>query len=97
MRIAVIGAGAIGSVVAAYLNKAGQDVTLIGRQDQVDSINRAGLKIKGVRGEEIFKIKAQTALDREYDLAIFTTKTQDLEEAYRANAAQAGKPTQRKR
>ena len=87
MKIAIIGAGAIGSVVAAYLTKSGQDVTMIGRSDQVDAINKAGLKIKGVRGEEIFKIKAQTALDREYDLAIFTTKTQDLEEAYRANAA----------
>ena len=42
MKIAVIGAGAIGSVVAGYLHKAGVDVILIGRQDQVDAIKKDG-------------------------------------------------------
>ena len=43
MKIAVIGAGAIGGVVAAYLKKAGEDVILIGRSEQVDIINSKGL------------------------------------------------------
>ena len=38
MNVAIIGAGAIGSVVAGYLTKAGVDVTLIGRSDQVEVI-----------------------------------------------------------
>lgn len=86
MKIAIIGAGAIGSVVAAYLFKSGQEVSLIGRQDQVDAVNREGLKIKGVRSEETFRIKALTRLDKNYDLVIFTVKTPDMEAAYQQNA-----------
>jgi len=82
MQIAVIGAGAIGGVVAAYLKKAGEDVVLIGRADQVEAINAKGLSIKGVRGPETFKVQALTRMDKAYDLVIFATKTQDIEEAY---------------
>ncbi len=85
MKIAIIGAGAIGSVVAAYLAKAGEDVALVGRKDQVDAINRYGLSIKGVRGDETIKLKALTKLDQSYDLVIFAVKTQDIEDAYQTN------------
>jgi len=78
MTIAVIGAGAIGSVVAAYLTKAGVDVTLIGREDQVNAVNTGGLRVKGARGEETVKISAKTRLDKQVDLVIFTVKTQDI-------------------
>ena len=86
MKIAVIGAGAIGGVVAAYLKKAGEDVTLIARQSQVDVLNAKGLTISGVRGKETFQIPALTALDKPYDLAIFAVKTQDIEEAFAHNS-----------
>lgn len=86
MRIAIIGAGAIGSVVAAYLSKAGEEVVLVGRQDHVEAIRRNGLLIKGVRGQETVRLKVLTKLDREYDLIIFTVKTQDIEDAYQQNA-----------
>ncbi len=82
MRIAVIGAGAIGCVVAAYLKKAGEDVVLIGRSDQVDVITQKGLSLKGVRGSETIMVPALTRLDKPYDLVIFAVKTQDLEEAF---------------
>ena len=84
-RIAIIGAGAIGSVVAGFLTKAGADVILIGRKDQVDAINTQGLRIKRFDGEEIIRVRAAEFLDREHDLTIFTVKTQDIEEAYQAN------------
>lgn len=87
MNIAIIGAGAIGSVVAAYLTKAGEDVTLIGRKDQVEAIQKNGLRVVGARGEETFPVQALARLDREYDLVIFTVKTQDIEAAYNANQA----------
>jgi 2-dehydropantoate 2-reductase len=86
MKIAVIGAGAIGSVVAGYLAKAGEDVLLVGRKDQVDAINQNGLLVKGIRGEETLSLRALTRLDRAYDLIIFTVKTQDIEDAYQHNA-----------
>lgn len=86
MKIAVIGAGAIGGVVAAYLKKAGEDVLLIGRNDQVDAVNAKGLMIKGVRGAETIKVRALTRLDKPYDLVIFAVKTQDIEEAFAHNS-----------
>jgi 2-dehydropantoate 2-reductase len=86
MRIAVIGAGAIGSVVAGYLAKAGEDVVLVGKEDQVNAVNENGLTVKGARGEETIGLKAMTRLDQAYDLVIFATKTQDIEEAYEHNA-----------
>ena len=80
MTIAIIGAGAIGSVVAAYLAKAGESVTLIGRKDQVEAIQKNGLRVAGARGEEIFSVRALTQLDQEYDSVIFAVKTQDIED-----------------
>lgn len=85
MNIAIIGAGAIGSVAAACLTKVGQDVVLIGREDQVEAIQKNGLHVAGARGEGIFPVKALTRLDQGYGLVIFTVKTQDIEEAYRQN------------
>ncbi len=86
MTIAVIGAGAIGGVVAAYLKKAGLDVVLVARRDQAEVINARGLAIKGVRGAEILKIPALTKLDKPYDLVIFAVKTQDIEAAFAHNS-----------
>ncbi len=78
MKTAVIGAGAIGSVVAAYLTKAQVDVTLIGRPDQVAAIERDGLAIKGIRGEETVQVKVASSLATHCDLVILTVKTQDI-------------------
>jgi 2-dehydropantoate 2-reductase len=86
MKIAVIGAGAIGGLVAAYLKKAGEDVILIGRVTQVDVINAQGLTIKGLRPEETIRVPALTRLDKPYDLVIFAVKTQDIEQAYKHNS-----------
>ncbi len=85
MKIAVIGAGAIGSVIAAYLTKAGCDVVLIAKPNQIAAIEKNGLTISGVRGKETFKPRVLPKLDREYDLVIFTVKTQDMEDAYIQN------------
>lgn len=85
MRIAVIGAGAIGGVVAAYLKKAGEDVLLVGRPQQLDVLHSRGLSLKGVRGNEVIKVPVSDRLNQPYDLVIFTVKTQDLGEAYAQN------------
>ncbi len=85
MTIAVIGAGAIGAVVAAYLKKAGEDVVLIARPAQAKIINEKGLTINGVRGQEHMMLNVLDKMDKPYDLVIFATKSQDLEEAYQHN------------
>ncbi len=85
MKIAVIGAGAIGSIVAAYLHKAKEDVVLLGREAQVEAIKTQGLHVKGARGDEIFRLKSLTRLNGQCELVIFAVKTQDIEEAYQEN------------
>lgn len=86
MKIAVIGAGAIGGCVAGYLKKTGEDVVLIGRQDQVDAINHNGLILKGARGAETIKLPAAVKMNEPCDLIIFAVKTQDMEEAFSFNS-----------
>ena len=46
MRIVVLGAGALGSLFGGLLSKK-HDVTLIGRRDHVQAINKKGLQISG--------------------------------------------------
>lgn len=82
MNIAVIGAGAIGSVVAGYLKKAGCDVVLVAKPEQCAVINTQGLHFTGARGEETIRVDAISKLDRDYHLVIFTVKSQDMETAY---------------
>jgi len=61
MRIAVVGAGAMGSVYGGRLALAGHDVTLIDlRADHVAAINQHGLRLSGVNGEEVIRIPAVT-------------------------------------
>ena len=48
MRIGIIGAGAIGSVVGGLLTKAGRDVTLIDQwPGHVEVMRRQGLQLSG--------------------------------------------------
>ena len=55
MRILVLGAGAVGSVLGGFLAKAGHDVTLLGRAWHLDVVRRQGLRISGLWGEHRVK------------------------------------------
>lgn len=81
MKIAVIGAGAIGCVTGAYLAKAGEEVLLVGRADNVAAVNTKGLRVTGVRGDFTVKVRATQHLREEMDLILIATKTQDILEA----------------
>src|SRR5262245_48720654 len=85
MRIAIIGAGAIGCVLAARLGRVGEDVTLVGREDQVRALNARGLTVKGAGGAETVDVRAEVRLGAAHDVVVFATKTQDMEEAVRSN------------
>jgi 2-dehydropantoate 2-reductase len=84
-RIAVIGAGAIGCTIGALLSRAHQDVTLIGRPEQVAAIRKAGLHIDGALGELIVQVPVAEKLDFRPDLALLTVKTQDVVPAVQAS------------
>ncbi len=78
MRIAVLGAGSLGSVVGAHLARAGQDVILIGRQAHVERLRDDGLRVTGL---EDFTVKVGATADpadvEKADLLLLTTKTYD--------------------
>lgn len=85
MKIAVIGAGAIGSVLGGLLAHHGHDVTLIGRQPHVGRIQQDGLSIDGVLGHLSIPVTAAETLDFAPDVAIIATKTQDVRQAILEN------------
>ncbi len=85
MKIAVIGAGAIGSVVAGYLKLQGEDVCLIGHADSIKAIKQQGLHISGVRGDFDIKLNAYDKLETQPDLVVLAVKTQDLDAACNDN------------
>ena len=62
MTIAIIGAGAIGSVVAVYLAKAGEDIVLCRPQRPGRGHTKNGLRVVGARGEETFPVQALARL-----------------------------------
>ena len=85
MKIAVIGSGAIGGLVAGYLKHKGEDVLLVGRKDAVAAISANGLHISGVRGNLKIKIDILPALNKNVELVILAVKTQDIEKAVKEN------------
>jgi 2-dehydropantoate 2-reductase len=79
MKITIIGAGAVGSVLGALLSRE-HEVTLVGRSDHVKAINKNGLQIEG---EGTFKLDAVTDTSSLpiQDFVIITVKAYDLERA----------------
>jgi 2-dehydropantoate 2-reductase len=85
IRIAVIGAGAIGSALGALLHRAGQSVALIARPAHVAAIRQKGLKVDGDTGNFTASVNAAETLDFRPDLTLLTVKTQDVVAAVKAN------------
>ena len=57
--ITIVGAGAIGGTVGAWLTDAGYDVTLVDVvPEHVRMMNEHGLRITGLRGERVFPVRA---------------------------------------
>src|SRR4051794_8722796 len=51
MRVAVLGAGAIGAYVGAALARGGTDVHLIARGENLEAMRRNGVKVLSDRGD----------------------------------------------
>lgn len=69
--VTIVGAGAIGGTVGAFLTDAGYDVTLVDVvPEHVEAMNERGLRITGLRGDRTFPVKAVLASDLRGPLGI---------------------------
>lgn len=76
MRIAIMGAGSLGTILGAYLTKAGYDVTMVDAyKEHVDALNKNGAHIVGLV-DFVQPVKACVPEDMEgiYDLIIYMAK-----------------------
>lgn len=87
MRVAVIGAGAVGGLLAALLDRAGHDVAVTARGEHLAAIRTGGIVLDGGYGAHVARVAAAETLGTRPELAILATKGQDAEAALRANAA----------
>lgn len=84
MRIALIGAGAIGGSIAACIAKQGYDLTVVAKYEEYASlIENQGIEITGVKGNFVQKIKAVAKVSQltgKFDIVFVATKAYDVKE-----------------
>jgi len=85
MKVAILGCGAIGGMCLGCLSRENPDVIGIVKDYQKDTLSKDGLNISGIRGDSQIKVRVDTSLKEEPDLAIFATKTNNLEEIIKDN------------
>lgn len=83
VKIGIMGAGAIGSVIGGMLARNGDKVTLVGRKSHIDEIRKSGLHIGGIWGDHtISDLNAVTEPPQEcQDIVILTVKSFDTARA----------------
>ena len=83
MTYVILGAGAVGTSLAAQFAEAGIPATLVGRGLQLEHLRQHGLSYLRTTGESRFNLNVSSLdelkLTRE-DILLFAVKTQDLEE-----------------
>ncbi|OEZ27739.1 ketopantoate reductase family protein [Variovorax boronicumulans] len=88
MKVAVMGAGAVGCYYGAMLARAGHEVVLIGRPSHVEAVRANGLRLETKAFDEQVRLEASTEAGavQGADLVLFCVKSTDTESA----AAQIG-------
>ncbi len=83
LRIAVMGAGAVGCYFGGLLARAGHEVVLIGRPLHVEAIRRHGLRMETASFDQSVPLRADTEASaaRGTDLVLFCVKSADTVEA----------------
>ena len=84
MKTLFVGAGAIGSLIGAYMARGGADVTLFDIADHIHTIAKEGLKVRATGGDS-FHARVKAVSDpnmiEDIDLLILTVKTFHTEPA----------------
>ena len=85
MRFVVLGAGALGTVIAAYLGRAGHDVALIARGERAQHLEEYGVTVTGIdKFTADLEIVKQPQHLSSTDVLILATKTYDTAAAIAA-------------
>jgi 2-dehydropantoate 2-reductase len=87
MRVAVLGAGAVGGTLAALLDRAGHSLEVTARGEHLEAIRESGLRLSGAWGEHVAAVWAGETLATAPELAILSTKAHDADAALLPNAA----------
>ena len=80
MKICVYGAGAIGGLMAAWLSRAGHEVSVVARGAQLDAIRRNGLRVRSGDNSQTFHVHAESDPNKlgAQDYVLVTVKAQSL-------------------
>ena len=95
MRVCILGAGGLGSLVGGMLAESGLRVTLVGRPEHVEAIRQDGLRISGISGERrivggLDAVESAARARGPFDALILCVKAKDTEAALRdANGLRA--------
>jgi 2-dehydropantoate 2-reductase len=85
MKIVILGAGALGTVLGAHLARAGEDVTLIARGQRAASLQAHGATLTGLVDCTVpITVVTNPQQIHEADVLIVTVKTYDMEPALKS-------------
>jgi 2-dehydropantoate 2-reductase len=98
MNIAIVGPGAIGTLVAHFLLKTEKDVVLIDKTaERADSLQKAGITVTTLENKKIHVTPQvctfETARARHYDLVIIAVKSYDTHHVAKKLKSLAGEET----
>ncbi|HEX2022306.1 MAG TPA: 2-dehydropantoate 2-reductase [Candidatus Thermoplasmatota archaeon] len=94
MRVVVLGAGAMGSWLGAFLSKAGHHVTLVGREEHVAAVAQRGLRVTGKTDLHVHPKAVTRARDADVpDLLVVSVKAYDTARALQDAAPILGSRT----
>ena len=84
-KIAIVGPGAAGSYIGAFLTRAGHDVTLFDQwPEHVETMRSQGLRASGSQGDFTVPVKAMhlhdlQSVDEQFDIVFLSVKSYDTE------------------
>lgn len=82
LRVAVLGPGGVGGLLAVLLARQGSAVTCLARPETAAHLDRAGLELSSDRfGELTAAVRGATALDEPVDVLLVTPKATHLDDA----------------
>ena len=82
MRVAVLGPGGVGGLVAGVLAQAGTEVIVIAQESTAETITERGLAVRSVMfGDIDVRVRARARLREEVDVLVVATKAAGLDSA----------------